>query len=132
VGDLRLQGGATGFHRQSRLNFVGFTISLSVVGLAFLVLGEALVGLALLTVGLFLVALLLLIVWPWNTILTQAERMGSQAYSPAVDGWVATGFRSLSSARFDRLLSCCPLPPPARTIETRSCTPAEAPSIVHC
>ncbi len=51
--------------------YIGFTISLSVVGLGFLVLGVALLdlgvallGLVFLTVGLFLVALLLLIVWP--------------------------------------------------------------------
>jgi hypothetical protein len=44
--------------------FVGFIISISVVGLAFLVMGEAFVGLAVLTVGLFLVALVLQIVWP--------------------------------------------------------------------
>lgn len=51
--------------------FVGFTISIGVVGLAFLVLGVALLdlgiallGLAILTVGLFLGALLLLIVLP--------------------------------------------------------------------
>jgi Bacterial PH domain len=53
--------------------FVGFTISIAVVGLAFLAmgvalldLGIALLGLVILTVGLSLIALLLLIAWPMD------------------------------------------------------------------
>jgi hypothetical protein len=44
--------------------FVGFIVAVSVVGLAFLVMGETFVGLAVLTVGLFLVVLQLLLLWP--------------------------------------------------------------------
>jgi hypothetical protein len=53
--------------------FVGFTISIAVVGLAFLVmgvvlldLGIAFLGLVILTVGLSLIALLSLIAWPMD------------------------------------------------------------------